>query len=171
MKAFLKILAGVFLAFTCGCGVYHMGSIMHPQIKSIAVAPVKNNTLEPYVSAELRNMLCEQYMVDGSLKLKTLGTADCIIYSRVTEITTIATQEDSVKGDDNYVPAEWEVTIKATFTVLLPGKKKPLIPEREVSGSALYQVIDDIAITRTRGIKMACYRLAEKMVQYTTEAW
>ena len=55
-----------FLTTSCG---YQVGSMMHPQIQSIAVADVKNDTKEPYVSSVMRGNLAEQFQVDGSLKL------------------------------------------------------------------------------------------------------
>ena len=68
-----------------GCG-YHFGHIMHPQVKSIAIAPVKNETLAYNVPAELRNRLTEAFMRDGALKVKPLREADCILYARVIDI-------------------------------------------------------------------------------------
>lgn len=153
-----------------GCG-YHAGSTMHPQIRSIAIAPVVNDTLEPNVSAELRGSLAERFMVDGSLKVKSLKEADCIIYCRVLEARTTSTQDDSKDNQQNYRPAEWGVEIKVEFSVIIPGNKTPLVSTRQVSGSALYQVLSDYDITRRNGIHAACWQAAGQVVQYTTEAW
>lgn len=171
-KLFFINLAALFLIVCMGgCG-YHIGaSMMHPQIKSIAIAPVKNDTLEPNVSAEMRGMLSEQFCIDGSLKVKSLEEADCIVYCVVTNVETTATQEDSTNRDMTYRPAEWTVQVTAQFTVIIPGRAKPLLSSREQTGSAIYQVLADHDISRRRGIQMACRAAAEKIVVDTTEAW
>ncbi len=153
-----------------GCG-YKMGSIMHPQVKSIAIAPIKNDTLEPFASAEMRQSLCEKFQFDNSLKLKQIPTADCILYGKIIEVKTTATMEDSVDNAQTYRAAEWGVSVVFEFVVMIPGRKKPLIRKRRVSGTAKYQVAADQAITRRRGVQQACRNAAEQAVVYTTEAW
>jgi outer membrane lipopolysaccharide assembly protein LptE/RlpB len=166
----LPVLATIMLLSTGGCG-YQMGSIMHPQVKSIAIAPVTNDTLEPFAAAEMRGALCEKFQFDNSLKLKQLDTADCILYGKIVEVKTTATMEDSFDYHQTYRAAEWSVSVIFEFVVLIPGRKKPLISKRRVSGSAKYQVAADQAITRKRGVRQACRNAAEQAVVYTTEAW
>lgn len=170
MQKIKVYIIGFSLLFLAGCG-YHAGSTMHPQVRSIAIAPVVNDTLEPNVSAELRNSLSERIMVDGSLKVKSIKEADCIIYCRVTEAKTTATQDDSRDNQQNYRPAEWNVEITVEFSVIIPGNKTPLVSTRKVTGSALYQVLADYDITRRSGIHGACWAVAGQVIQYTTEAW
>lgn len=156
--------------FTSSCG-YHFGSLMHPQVKSIAVAPVTNETLEPYVSADLRNSLCEQFQFDGSLKVKSLKEADCIIYGRVIEVKTVATSDATFDDSQTFRAAEWAVSVTFEYQVLIPGKAKPLIPKRRITGTAKYQIFADQQTTRRRGVQQACRNAAQKVVVYTTEAW
>ena len=56
----LSLVLTCFLTTSCG---YQVGSMMHPQIQSIAVADVKNDTKEPYVSSVMRGNLAEQFQV------------------------------------------------------------------------------------------------------------
>jgi len=174
MKAIFKITALVLLVFimlpTGGCG-YKMGSIMHPQVKSIAIAPISNETLEPFVSAEMRGALCEKFQFDNSLSLKDLKTADCILYGKVVEVKTTATAEDSTDNEQTYRAAEWGVSVTLEFVVSIPGRKETLINKRRVTGTANYQVMADQAVTRRRGVKQACRNAAQEAVVYTTEAW
>ena len=163
------LLATVFATFQ-GCG-YKMGSIMHPQVKSIAIAPITNDTLEPFASAQMRQALCEQFQWDNSLKLKTLQTADCILYGKIVEVRTRASAEDTTDNAQTYRASEWSVSVIFEYVVMIPGRKEPLIGKRRVSGSAKYQVAADQAITRRRGVLQACRNAAEQAVIYTTEAW
>lgn len=169
-KPFFLLLAVSSLLFATSCG-YHVGSMMHPQIKTIAIADVKNETKEPNLSAVVRGNLAEQFQTDGSLKLTTLGKADCIVYCRILKVENVAIRYDSYDDDQTFRPAEFAIGITAEFQVLIPGRGDPLIPMRQVHGQANYQYNADPAVGRLNGAKQASYNLARKIVQYTTEAW
>jgi methyl coenzyme M reductase beta subunit len=167
----LSVLTVIITALSqTSCG-YHVGSLMHPQIKTVAVAPVTNETEEPYVSADLRNAICEQIQFDGSLKLKDMKTADCIIFGRVVEVKTVATAHASFDAEQTFRAAEWEVQVTFEYEVIIPGKKRPLIPKRRVTGNAKYQIFTDPQTTRRRGVQQACRNAARQVVTYTVEAW
>ncbi len=172
MKLF-KYLLIVLVALTtlCGCG-YHVGSIMHPQIKTIAIAPVVNETLSYNVSAEMRQMLSEQFMVDGSLKLVDLKKADCIIYVRVKSITFSEVTSSSYNSEYSlFIADEWSATVNAEYSVIIPGRKEPLISTRSITGSADFSAPGDMDPHRRRGTLQACRDAAMRVVESVTEAW
>ena len=168
-KKFLPIFI-LTLFLLPGCG-YHIGSLMHPQIKTIAIAPVKNKTLAYHLAADMRGLLSERFMVDGSLKVKSLKTADCILYAKVITVQFSEAAYVSRDDGDNYHANEWSVTIGVEFTVIIPGRKQPLLSTRTVSGTSKFQGLGDIETGRSQGVKQACYDAATKVVQYTTEGW
>jgi outer membrane lipopolysaccharide assembly protein LptE/RlpB len=158
------------LALTSGCG-YHLGSMAHPQVKTVAIAPVTNETLAYNAAADLRGMLCDQFMFDGSFKIKEQGTADCIVYAKILSVLTSVVATASYNNDQTYQAAEWQITMKVEFTVIIPGRKDPLVSKRTVAGTANYQVQADVETNRRRGILMAGRDAAQQIVQYTTEAF
>lgn len=164
----------VFFLFTVtmltSCG-YRMGSMMHPQIQSIAIAEIRNDTKEPLLTPVLRNQLAARFQFDNSLSLKSKETADCILYCRILKVTTTSVREDSVDGDETYRPSEFEISIEAEFTILIPGKSKPLISNRNVKTTAKYQYNADPNEGKYYGMRQCAYNLANLIVQYTTEAW
>lgn len=168
---FLSALLILPLLFT-GCG-YRIGarSMMHPQVKSIAVAEIKNDTLEMLAASVMRQQLCERFQFDGGLTLKNLGSSDCVLYGKITSVTNRTIREDSMNNDVTYRPAEFQITVRLEYTVLIPGRGEPLIPKRIVSGSANYQILADPAVSRANALKQACYNTAKLAVEYTTEAW
>ena len=174
-KRALQILSLSAVVALSGCG-YKIGtSLMHPQIKSIAVAPVTNDTVTYNAAALVRGMLCEAFTVDGSLKLKDMSKADCILYCRVTQVKVnqVVRSDSGSKGSDNddYRTGEWRVTVSAEYTVIIPGRKEPLIPLRKVRGSAFYQIQADPSTNRRYGVQQAGYDLSKKIVVAITEAW
>jgi hypothetical protein len=144
---------------------------MHPQVKTIAIAPVKNDTVEPEVSAWVRQSLAEQFEFDGSLKVKDMKDADCVLYARITEVENTGTSRTSFDGNQTFIPAEFSVKVRIEYTVIIPGRAQPLIELRELLGESRYQVLADSNIARRRGVQQACREVAREAVIYVVEAW
>ena len=152
------------------CG-YQMGSMMHPQIKSIAIAEIKNDAMEPQLTNAARMEIAAQFQSDNSLELKQKDEADCILYCRIISTDNASIRYDSDDEDETYIPSEFRITVNAEFTVIIPGRSEPLVAKRSVSGSANYQYNADPSVGKYYGMRQACYNLARQIVEYTTEAW
>ena len=94
-KSFIsrKVPAVCALAFCCmiflsSCGYYHMGSMMHPQIKTIAISTIRNDTREPLLTELARTQIAARFQSDNSLKLVSKEEADCILYVRLVNVST-----------------------------------------------------------------------------------
>lgn len=164
---FLTVVCSTVLLSSC----YHVGSLMPPGVDTIAIAPVENNTVEFNVSAEMRQLLSEQFMLDGSLKVVSLEEADCIIYTKITDVAFREVSRDSSDHDMLYLPQEWEVRLQAEFSVIIPGNARQLVRPRKISGTANFQAQADLEVNRRRGIQQAARDAARTIVSYTTEAW
>ena len=91
---------------------------------------------------------------------------------RILDIVRKEVTQSSYNDDDEiFVPDEWRVTITAEFTVIIPGRRDPLIPLRKVTGSAVFQAPGDMDANSRRGIQMACRALAQEMVEFTADAF
>ena len=168
VRFFLPVLAALL---TGGCG-YQIGFIGHPQIRSVAIAPVVNETVAYNVASEVRGLLCERFMSDGTLKLEDIKKADCIVYARVTDILfSEISWSDVDDKDEIYLPNEWRVSMTIEYSVILPGRNEPLLASRTASGSADFQTGPDMEIGRRNGIRQAAYDAARNVVAGVTEAW
>lgn len=167
IMAIAAIAAVIMLGSGCG---YSIGYISHPQMESIAVAPVVNETINYNGSALLRNVLAEKFMTDGSMKLKSLKSADCILYARILEVKYSAS--DSLLSDsDPYIPEEWTAEVTVEYSVIVPGRPKPLIPATKLSAKALFLREADLESARYNGLRQALNDAAKKIVYGVTEAW
>lgn len=171
MKKLLYCLLLPVAVCTILAGCYNIGSVMHPQVKSIYISPVVNETLTPFAAAEMRGLLSEQFVIDGSLKVKDKKEADCILYCKVTDVKITEQAQQGYDSNRDYRASEWLVSVTAEFTVIIPSHKEPLISKRTVSGSAVFSAFGDKNVMQTRGIRQACRGAAQMAVQYTTEAW
>lgn len=152
-------------------GCYNIGYMGHPQIESIGVATVTNQTTSYNASFEMRNLLCEQFMNDGTYKLKNINEADCLVYANIVDFLVTKSRDTSRDDDVTFRVIEWRITVNVEFTVIIPGRKEPVISKRIVSGTAIFQSSGDMENSRRSGLRMACRDAAQTIVQYTTEAW
>ena len=176
LRSFRTCLGVCFLALCCvffasSCGYYHMGSMVHPQIKTIAISTIRNDTREPLLTELARTQIAARFQSDNSLKLVSKEEADCILYVRLVKTTNSMRRYNPGYEEDEYRPAEFHIDINAEMEVLIPGRSEPLIPKRTVSGGANYQYNVDPQVGRYYGLRQACYDLAGEIVEYTTEAW
>ena len=170
-RILLPALLAAALLIPAGCG-YHIGYMGHPQIQTVGIEPVVNDTTFYNASAMLRNALAEQFMVDGTYKVVANSKADCLVCVRIVSVTMSAITETSYNNDgDIFTPDEWSITVTAEYSVIVPGNREPLIKLRTVSGSTDFQSPGDIASGRQRGLQMACRDLAEKIVEFTAEGF
>ena len=171
MKRFVLLAAAALtVLLSGGCG-YRIGSLMHPQIHSIAIAPVTNETVAYNVGPQVRALLCETFQQDGSLQLKREGNADCILYARVISIGFSQSAWSSNYDDESYIPTEWRVTVTIEYSVVIPGELTPLIPARNVSGSTTFMTGADMETGRMSGIRQAAFEAAKQIVHQVTEGW
>ena len=169
------LLRSLLLPLLClsaaGCG-YHVGSLAHPQLKTVAIAPVSNDTTLLYVSSMMRSELCERFMIDGSYKLVDLDEADLIVFVKINSYGISAKGSSSYdEGRGVYLPSTWAITINATVSVSIPGRAQPLVNSANLSRTGRYQNNIDLLISQQAGVKQACYLIAGDIVSMTTEAW
>lgn len=161
----------MFVVLAGGCG-YTFGSLAHPQIKSVAVAPVVNDTLAYNAAAVLRGLLNERFNTDGSLKLKSLSTADCIVYARITDVSYKALSYGTTHdGDDTFLANEWRCSVSVEYSVILPGRAKPLISNAAASGTSDFITGPDLESSRRNAMRQACFAAAKNIVSGVTEGW
>ena len=90
-----------------------MGSMMHPQIKTIAISAVRNDTREPLLTELARQQIAARFQSDNSLKLVSKEEADCILYVRLVKVKTSMRRYKPSYEDDAYRPAEFHVDLNA----------------------------------------------------------
>ena len=170
MKRFFAVnIMCAVIALLSGCG-YKVGYLMHPQIATVAVAPVKNETLAYNAASVLQQKLSEVFTTDGSLTLKSISKADCIVYARILKVS-YAEISGHISENDDFLPNEWRVTVEVEYSVILPGRAKPLIGPQVVSGDAEFVSDADLENSRINGVNQALFNAAITVVANLTEAW
>jgi hypothetical protein len=168
----LPTLAFILSSFLSGCG-YKVGSLMHPQVKSIAIAPVVNETRFFNLASQVRGLLAESFQVDGSLQLTNENKADCIIYTRIlkAEFKDMYLTDNDANLDDEYTPRQWRVVLTVEFTVMIPGNAEPLVAKQTVLGSTDFMTKGDLENSRRNALKQAALSASRLIVSAVTENW
>ena len=165
-KFLLAALLGLLLS---GCG-YHIGFIRHPQLESLAVAPAINETALYNVASDMRFMMCETLVQDGTYKLSDMQRADAIIYLTVKSADFADVGDASLEDDDTYKPSEWSAKVKVDYRVIIPGRGEPLLAG-SVTGSSRFQAPVDLEGGRQRAVRQACYVAAQQVVYAVSEGF
>ena len=169
-KRFFPVVLWCMLPVLSSCG-YQVGNMMHPQIKTLAIADVKNETMEVQASALLRGILAERFQFDNSLKLTTPDKADCVIYAKIVSVSSVNVAWSSEDADENFRPTLFRLTANVKYTVRVPGQAKELIPSGSASGSAVYQYTNDPSVGKRDGLRQAFFQISNKIVNAVTEGW
>ena len=168
-KTSLTVLCAMLMTLCSSCG-YHIGFIKHPQIDSLAVAPVINQTTSYNAASDMRMMMSEVIMQDGTYKLADQKYADGILFLTVTSIAFTEFDDASVERDRQYKPSEWRTTVKVSYKLLIPGSGKPIITGT-ARGSAQFQASVDLESVRLRSARQACYEADKKIIYQVSEGW
>jgi hypothetical protein len=171
MKNITLIFSFAAIMLFCGCG-YKFGSLSHPQLETISVAPVVNETTSYNASAILRGMLCERITTDGSMELESTKKSDCILYARITDEQYKAVDYPTAPyGGDAFLANEWKCTVTVEYSLILPGRGKPLIKNRKATGSSEFITGPDLETSRMSSMRQAFFAAAKDIVSAVTEGW
>ncbi len=169
-KLFLLVLPMMMSMLLAGCG-YQIGYIGHPQLKTIAIAPVINETLVYNAAPQARTALVERFQTDGTLKVVDEKKADCIVYAKISSCSYQQISWSSTTSDKDLQPDQWSATVAITYSVLIPGQAQPLVKNETASGSAVFTSGPDMEISRSYAIQQAVFNAAKNVVIQVTEAW
>ncbi|MBT3376794.1 MAG: hypothetical protein HN742_09920 [Lentisphaerae bacterium] len=174
----VALLAVALLVGSVGCRCYQMGSLMHPQINSIAVGRFANDTDEPRLGPLIQAKAAEHLMVDGSVKLVVGNSADAILQGKIVsyQINQLASSKIRAKANrdrdsDAYQPAIWRARVTVEFQLTRPGSEDPVLTARRTTGYADLSRFPDLNVSRQEGLQMAANDAAIRMTASVTEAW
>lgn len=169
LRAICLSAAAGMMTLISGCG-YNIGFISHPQLQSIAVAPVVNNTAIYNAASDMRMMTSEAVMQDGTFKLSDQSRADAVLFITVNSVDFSEVNDSSLERDNIYKPKEWLIRVTAAYKLIIPGQGKPLL-QGKVVGQSRFQAAMDVEVARLRGVKQACFEAARLILTGISEGW
>jgi hypothetical protein len=160
-----------------GCA-YRLGSLMHPQIETVAIDTVANLTDQPQLTAQFKDRLAMQFLQDGSVRISTPDQADAVVRGCVVSVSTERLASAERRDDDErdadseaYQTTVYRTTVVVEYELRQPGRASPVIPLTPVRGSADFAGLPDLEIARQAALAQAVNDAAKAVVTGITEAW
>lgn len=165
------------LLLLAGCSSYHAGSLMHPQIKTLAIGEFRNDTEEAFLTAALRQKLADAFTVDGSVRVVARDRADVIVRGTIKrlDLESVASRRLSEKSRDenrdNYQTSIYRVTVDVTWELVLPDRRRPVLDPRPAKGVAEFSSLPDYHVARNEALRRAMADAAEQIRSGVVEGW
>jgi len=171
-------IAVCFLATAIGCRSYHRGTLMHPQIRRVAVGTFTNRQKGPHLGILFRRKLIAMLMADGSVVVTSPDKADALIQGSIEQTAFSPSARGKIRNAANrdrdrdaYQTIVYRAQTGIVFTVTVPGRSRPLIPETHVVGQADFTPLPDFPDARKNGLDQALTDAARKTAAAIVEAW
>jgi hypothetical protein len=169
------LLAGVGALSGFGCRSLQSGSLAHPQIRSIAVGRILNQTADAGMAFQLRSSLVEELIRDASIKLVGRKQAQTIMEAQILSFKFDQVAESKTRadadGNSTYQTEVYRATVNLKVRLMVPGRSAPAVDWREVSGSVEFSRLPDLAATRVQALRQALAAGSSRAVTVMVEAW
>lgn len=153
----------LFCAVVGGCG-YSLTTRLPSHIKTVAVPPFQNETLEYGLEEEITQAVIEKFTTDNSLRVVSEDRADSVVYG------TIREYKRRVAGfTAEEIANEYEIAIVMDIVVRDRVKSKDLWAEEGMVRTTNY-FVDQVESER-QGRDTAVKQLAEDIVSRTVQGW
>lgn len=154
--------ASFALLLLLGCCGYSVRALLPPNLKTVSVQPVENQTSRPGLDVQLTDLLIQGFTRDGSLRIADLEHADVVLNCKVNGYEKLPQAYDA-----NQAIATWRVTLQAQADAQDRAKAQPLW-----SGSVPVTVnYDAVTETEEQGVSRALDRLSAELIRRTLIAW
>jgi hypothetical protein len=167
------ILLLIVACFLSGCSSYTIGSLMHPQIKTIAIGKIKNVTDQPRLSLFMKEKLKERFMQDASVKVVRLDqNPDIILTGKVVKYRASfsGTVSQDEEDEENGLFARIS-SVTITFQYDVKTKKDWDVVSGTVSESSEFTEVIDQLEEKRNALRRAAYEVSKEVVVQITEAW
>ncbi|MCK4245321.1 MAG: hypothetical protein KAX20_06830 [Candidatus Omnitrophica bacterium] len=157
----------IFLILLSSCG-YRIVRYLPPDISSIAIPILKNDTYHPGIEVPITNRIIIEFLQDGSLKVRKERESDLLLLGRITKYGRDVIAYDSEDTDE---PIAFSLYIRLRFILKDLRNNKVLWDTSELSGTTSYYVTGIYSKTEEEALTDATEDLARKVVEKVVEYW
>jgi hypothetical protein len=151
-----------------GCLGYRVGSLLPPDLETIAVPTFENLTQEPLLENVVTDAVIAQIQIEGGLKVVPQAQADCILVGKIHKFSLVPLRYDR---NDRGVPNEYRAVITASY-VLEDNRSGEVINQRPLlSGEKDFILGGDLISAKRSALPEAAEDLAHDIVESVVEAW
>ncbi len=153
----------IALLLLTGC-MYSFKGSLPPDIKSVAIPLFENQTAEYRINETITDLLTQQFLQEGVLRVADEKTADSVLDGTVTRIDDSPLTYDAAEQ-----VKEYKVTIDLKIQWYDKVQDKTLL-DRSFSGWGSYDA-NQANVTREDGIQEAISKITDDIINAITANW
>jgi hypothetical protein len=165
-KSLLQAAAIAAVSLVCSCG-YTLRTGMPQDIRRIKVGPFGNDTYEHSIEADLEKFLSREFVVDGSVAVSGMQSADARVRGTVTEYIL----EPYTYGDSESDVEQRLLTIRSSVVLESVPEGAVIWEEDGLEGDAVYYSAGELARNEREAREEALQDLARRIVLRTVGSW
>lgn len=150
-----------------GCTTYEVGSALPPDIETIHVPPVLNQTGEPLLESEVTRALLRELQRDGTLRMTDAESADARLDVSLVKFETAPVRYER---DDTKTATEYRMLIAAQVRLTRKNEAEPMM-QRVMHGDTTFTFFGDMASSKNTATPLAARDLAHDIVESMVEYW
>lgn len=166
-KAFLSMLLLGALALP-GCAGYRLGSMLPPEIKTVHIPVVENETLEPNIEFDVTQAIISRMQRDGSLEVASEGNADAMLSVTLTEYRLAPAVYEKERAT---AAEEYRATIVARIVLTRTGTEEVVVENPRVMGDAVFPLLGDLTSSKRLVLPLVANDLAQDIVEKIVDYW
>ena len=157
----------LFFALMClllivnGCGIYSFSPGGKSSIKTIAITPFENQTIEYGLSSRMTDLVIDAFISDGNLKVVAPEDADATLVGVMTNYERKPYTYDETDNVTEYV-------VKIVFDISLQGEGESELWRERFYSEGIYNADQQ---TEDDGQALAANKLVVDIINRTTKSW
>ena len=161
MKILLTFII-LILFMSISCGVYTFNPRGKSDITTISIEPFNNQTSEFGLTDRLTELVIDEFIADGNLKVVGSAQADAILQG-----TLLNYQRVPYRFDENDQVQEYKVVMGLEISLIDPDENTEKWKQR-MDQEGIYDAVTE---TEEVGQQRAAERLVEAILNKTTKSW
>jgi len=167
-RALRAVAGGCLAALLTGCAGYRVGSLLPPDIQTVAVPTFTNTTQEPLLENVVTDAVVRELQTEGTLRIAPESQADCVLRGTITGYQLVPLR---YSRSDRAVPSEYRAVITAGFVLENTRTGAEITARPMLYGEYDFPIGADLITSETRAKPGAALDLAHDIVESVVEAW
>lgn len=167
-KLLAAALASLLLAAAPGCVHYHLGSMLPPDIQTVFVPTVENQTTEPFLEQDVTSAVISQIQMDGSLKIADEDKADTILEIVLSRFWLVPVSYVSKAASS---ANEYRMNITASIVLRRLSDDSIVLESPSITGHEDFEYTGDITSAKAIALRPTAEDLGRRIVNELVMYW
>jgi hypothetical protein len=160
--------AAALLLAAAGCVVYHLGSMLPDDIRTVYMPTCVNTTSEPLIEVDATRSILAQIQMDGTLRLASQDDADTILEVRLTDFDLDPVGYDSRSSS---TVNQYRMRITASFVLRRQSDNSVVAESPSVVGWYDFDFTGDLTSSKAIALRPTADDLGRRIVSAIVQYW